>query len=187
MDTMPTLSSQTGSFSNTISTSPLATTTGSAKNSEEGTTGMGAFLASTALAITALIIWLWRQALKREQPKFVDPRKKPLEREREQAAAFLQQKPELQGEASRHEMAAEERRFELHAENRHEILNEDDRQGIGEAKSKQELRGEEAASQLIGDERQVNEMLLKTACVLCGRSAQSCRVRHGPLLGWRVN
>lgn len=67
------------------------------------------------------------------------------DQQEEERPPFLQQKPELDGGVTRHEMPAVDRRFELHAEDSmYEIMTAE---STGQ---RQELRGEEPARELDG-------------------------------------
>ena len=74
---------------------------------------------------------------------------------------FLQPKPELQGEDSRHEMPAEDRRFELGEGNtRYEIMTEEQSRRLNVQVQQHELGGEECALELDeGDIKTVAEGL----------------------------
>lgn len=148
-------SSEAAIPSNTPSAIQISASTGSPKVTRGGIAAIGALVPVTLLTFIATGIWLLRKTMKRRripagQHKTHDETE---EQTRDETPAFLQQKPELQGEPSRQEMDAEERRYELHAEDTCEMFSEDDRQGRGNGRLGQELRGEEAARQLEGDEQ----------------------------------
>ena len=94
-----------------------------------------------------LALFLWQRVKKQRAKRILG--QTVQEEKTEDHPPFLQPKPELQGDDSRHEMPAEDRRFELDEDNtRHEIMTEGHSSMMNIQVQQQELRGEEFASEL---------------------------------------
>lgn len=107
-------------------------------------------LGITALLVLALFL---RQRTKKQRAQRLPGQTNQEERTGDHPP-FLQTKPELQGEDSRHEMLAEDQRYELDGGNpRYEIMTEERSSRLNVQVHRQELRGEECALEL--DERDV--------------------------------
>ena len=139
---------------NTTITSVAANVTSSAttartKNlsrSQKAAIGTAIPVGGTALLV--LVLFLFWQRIKRQRAKRMLDQTVQEERS-ESNPPFLQTKPELQGEDSKHEMSAEDRRFELDDENaRYEIMTEAQSGRPNLQAQQQELRGEEFAHEL---------------------------------------
>lgn len=99
------------------------------------------------IALLVLVLLLWQRA-KKQRAKTI-PSQTVQEETTDDNPPFLQPKPELQGEDSRHEMPAEDRRFELDEGNtRYELMTEEQNRGMNVQVQQQELRGEEFAVEL---------------------------------------
>ena len=94
-----------------------------------------------------LALVLWQRTRKQRAKRILG---QTVQKERtEDNPPFLQPKPELQGEDSRHEMPAEDRRFELDEGNtRYEIMTQEPNRKMIIQVQQQELRGEEIAVEL---------------------------------------
>ncbi|KAK0515111.1 hypothetical protein JMJ35_002490 [Cladonia borealis] len=114
---------------------------------QEVTVGTTIPLGITALLVLAL--FLWRRIKKQRAKRILGQTVR--EETTEDNPPFLQTKPELQGEDSRHEMPAEDRIFELDRENtRYEITTQEPNKKLIIQVKQQELRGEESALELDG-------------------------------------
>lgn len=103
------------------------------------------YVGATTLLVLAFI--LWRRTKKQRAKRIL--RQTVQEERTDDNPPFLQPKPELQGEDSRHEMIAEDRRFELdEANTRYEIMTEEQSRRLNVQVQQHELRGEEAALEL---------------------------------------
>ena len=112
---------------------------------QEAAIGTTVPLGITALLVLALFLW---QRKKKQRAKNILGQT-VREETTEDNPPFLQTKPELQGEDSRHEMPAEDRVFELDGGNiRHEIMTEEQNRRMNVQVQKQELRGEEFAVEI---------------------------------------
>ena len=101
------------------------------------------------IALIVLTLFLWQRMKKQRAIKILG-QTVPEETTRDNPP-FLQIKPELQGEDSRHEMLAEDRIFELDGEKtRYEIMTEERSSRLNVQFQQQELRGEECALELDG-------------------------------------
>ena len=112
---------------------------------QEAAIGTTIPLGITALLVLALFLW---QREKKQRAKNILGQT-VREETTEDNPPFLQTKPELQGEDSRHEMPAEDRVFELDGGNtRYEIMTEEQNMRMNVQVQKQELRGEEFAVEI---------------------------------------
>ena len=157
----PTLDSPSISFSSpdpSTSTSIASTVTSSATTDRVNGLSMGqkiaiktfSYVGATALLVLALLLW---QRTKKQRAKRI-LRQTVQEERTDDNPPFLQPKPELQGEDSRHEMLAEDRRFELDEGNtRYEIMTEEQSRRLNVQVQQHELRGEEAALEI--DDRDI--------------------------------
>ena len=146
-------SSNLGPSTSTSIASPVANVTSSAttdrikdlSRGQEAAIGTAIPLGVIALLVLALV--LWQRTRKQRAKKILG---QTVQEERtEDNPPFLQPKPELQGEDSRHEMPAEDRRVELDEDNtRYEIMTEGQNMRMNVQVQQQELRGEEFAVEL---------------------------------------
>lgn len=132
------------SIASTVANVTASATTARTKDltrSQKAAIGTAIPVGGTALLVLALFLF-W-QKTKRQRAKRILGQTVQEERT-EDNPAFLQTKPELQGEDSRHEMLAEDLRFELDEGNtRHEMMTEEQSGRPNLQVQHQELRGEE--------------------------------------------
>ena len=130
-------------FTSTSIASPVAIK--DLSRGQEAAIGTTIPLGITALLVLAL--FLWQREKKQRAKKILGQTVR--EETTEDNPPFLQPKPELQGEDSRHEMPAEDRRFELYEDNtRYEIMTEEQNKRMSVQVQQQELGGEEFAVEL---------------------------------------
>lgn len=121
--------------------------------SQKAAIGTVISVGGTALLVLALFL-LW-QKIKRQRAKGILHQTVRKERT-EGNPPFLQTKPELQGEDSKHEMPAEDRRFELDEGNtRYEMMTEEQSGSPNRQVQQQELRGEEFVLELDDSDTRV--------------------------------
>ena len=126
----------------------LATTARSKDLTRSQKAAIGTAIPVGGTALLVLALFLFWQKTKRQRAKRILGQTVQEERT-EDNPAFLQTKPELQGEDSRHEMLAEHLRFELDEGNtRHEMMTEEQSGRPNLQVQQQELRGEEFAHEL---------------------------------------
>ena len=125
--------------------SPTADRIKDLSRGREAATGTAISLGVIALLVLALFLW---QRTKNQRAKRILGQTVQEEKTKDHPP-FLQPKPELQGEDSRHEMPAENQRFELDEDNtRYEIMTKEQSSMINVHVQQQELRGEEFALEL---------------------------------------
>ena len=102
-------------------------------------------IGGTALLVLALFFF-WRRTKRQRAKRILD---QTVQQERTEGnPSFLQTKPELQGENSRHEMLAEDLRFGVEDNSRHEIVTGEQNRRLNGQVQQQELRGEEFVLEL---------------------------------------
>ena len=110
---------------------------------------IGTAISVGVIALLVLALFLWQRTKNQRTKKILG--QTVQEEKTEDHPPFLQRKPELQGEDSRHEMPAEDRRFELDEANTiYEIMTQEPNREMIVQEQQQELRGEESALELDG-------------------------------------
>ena len=110
---------------------------------------IGTVIPAGGTALLVLAVFLW-QRTKKQRAKTI-PSQTVQKETTDDNPPFLQSKPELEGEDSRHEMPAEDRRFELDEGNaRHEIMTEEQSRRLNVQVQQHELGGYECALELDG-------------------------------------
>ena len=139
------VSSVDPSTSASIASAVANVTSSATTDRQKAAIGTAIPVGGIALLVLALFLW---QRKKRQRAKRTLGQTVQEERT-EDNPPFLQPKPELQGEDSRHEMLAEDRIFELDEGNtRYEIMTEEQNRRMNVQVQKQELRGEEFAVEI---------------------------------------
>ena len=141
----PDPSTNTTITSVTTNVTSSATTARTRNRSQKAAIGTAIPVGGTALLV--LVLFLFWQRIKRQRTRRMLDQTVQEERS-ESNPPFLQTKPELQGEDSKHELSAEDRRFELDQNARYEIMTEEHSGRPNFQAQRQELRGEEFAHEL---------------------------------------
>ena len=143
----PAPSTSTGIASPVAKVTSSATTDRMKDLSRGQEAAIGTAIPVGVIALVVLAIFLWQRVKKQRAKRILG--QTDQEEKTEDHPPFLQSKPELQGEDSRHEMPAEDLRFELDEDNtRHEIMTEEHGSMMIIQAQQQELRGEEFALEL---------------------------------------
>ena len=142
----PSTNTSITSFVANVTSSATTARTEGLSRSQRAAIGTATPVGGTALLVLALFVF-WQKTKRQRARRILH---QTVQKERSECnPPFLQTKPELQGEDSRHEMLAEDLRFKLDEGNtRHEMMTEEQSGRPNLQVQQQELRGEEFAHEL---------------------------------------